>query len=430
MLHGSGWLMVGLGVPWAVGFASQGLWFLATLDVVLAVCGVVVLRSVRRDRLRLGAAVFVVYGYLFICAIGLFIDVPDGQHPRSVHVFLLAMAFASHLALQLERRLWYFGVPLLCMLTFWVLASSNLGVPLYPLPEQHRELAAWFHNLSALACLFVVMVLMHADIRVRTALEADLHAGLENRQLEVYYQPQVDQHGRALGAEALVRWRHPVRGIVSPEEFVPLAEQCGLISEVGRVVLVAACRQLVGWAQQPARAHLTLSVNVSAAQLLEPHFVGTTLAVLHQTGADPRRLKLELTESMLVQDMDQVMARMEALRGRGIGISLDDFGTGYSSLAYLKRLPLDQLKIDKSFVDNILDDPQDAAIAQTVVSLGQSLGLQVIAEGVETEAQRRFLQDIGCLVYQGYLFSKPLPAAELETFLRQCDAALVAAGPL
>ncbi|WP_442968094.1 putative bifunctional diguanylate cyclase/phosphodiesterase [Pseudorhodoferax sp.] len=431
MLHGSGWLMVCLGIPWSVGFAAQGLWFLAVLDLLLALCGAIVVRSVRRDRLRLGAAVFVAYGYLFVCAVGLFMDVPDGTHPRSIHVFLLAMAFASYLVLQLEHRLLYFGVPALCMLTFLVLASSGIGIPLYPIPEEHREISAWFNNFSALACLFVVMVLMHADIRVRTALEAELHAGLENRQLEIHYQPQVDQAGRVLGAEALVRWKHPVRGMVPPGEFIALAEQCGLIAEVGRVVLGSACRQLVDWAQRPERAHLTLSVNVSASQLYEPRFIEATLAVLDRTGADPHRLKLELTETMLVHDVEEVMAKMAALRERGIRISLDDFGTGYSSLAYLKRLPLDQLKIDKSFVDNVLTDANDAAIARTVVSLGQNLGLQVIAEGVETEAQRRFLQDIGCLVYQGYLYSKPLPAAELEQFLRRREAGPgVATAPL
>ena len=249
---------------------------------------------------------------------------------------------------------------------------------------------------------------------------------MENKQLEIHYQPQVDQDGRVLGAEALVRWRHPVRGMVPPAEFIPLAEQCGLISEVGRVVLTAACRQLVAWAGRPERAALTLSVNVSALQLHEPRFIQSTLALLDSTGADPHRLKIELTETMLVHDVEEVMAKMAALRERGIRISLDDFGTGYSSLAYLKRLPLDQLKIDKSFVDNVLTEANDAAIARTVVALGQNLGLQVIAEGVETEAQRAFLQGIGCTAYQGYLYSKPLPAAELERFLQQREGASTA----
>ncbi len=420
VLQGAGWLMVAIGVPWAVAFTLQALWVLAALDLVVAVAGAIVVFCVRHDHLRLGAAVFVGCAYATTCALGLFIDVPDGTHPRSMHVFLLALAFAAHLVLQLERRVFYHGVPLLCMLTYLVFASSPIGFPLpYGIPEEHRALSAWFNNLSALACLFTVMVLMHADIRVRTALEADLHAGLKNQQLVVYYQPQVAHDGRVTGAETLVRWQHPVRGLVPPSEFIPLAEHCGLISELGQVVLAATCQQLVAWSRQPERAHLTLSVNVSASELREPAFIQNVLAVLARTGANPARLKVELTETMLVANIDDVMAKMSALREKGIGVSLDDFGTGYSSLNYLKRLPLDQLKIDKSFVDNVLSDSSDAAIARTVVTLGQQLGLHVIAEGVETEEQRLLLEGIGCLAYQGYLFSRPLPAVAFEEFLRK-----------
>lgn len=424
VLQGTGWLMVAVGTPWAIAFAAQGLWVLAALDLAVATAGAIVIFCVRHDHLRMGAAVFVCSAYAIICALGLFIDVPDGTHPRSMHVFLLALAFAAHLVLQLERRLWYYGVPVLCMLTFLVLASSSVGYLLpYGIPEENRTLNAWFNNFSALLCLFSVMVLMHADVRVRTALEADLHAGLKNQQLVVYYQPQVTHDGRVTGAETLVRWQHPVRGLVPPSEFIPLAEQCGLISEVGLQVLDAACLQLVAWARRPDRAQLSLSVNVSASELREPGFIPGILAVLARTGADPSRLKIELTETMLVANIDDVMAKMSALRERGIAVSLDDFGTGFSSLNYLKRLPLDQLKIDKSFIDNVLSDANDVAIARTVVTLGQQLGLQVVAEGVETEEQRQLLESIGCLAYQGYLFSRPLPAEAFEQFLRQREAA-------
>ncbi len=424
VLQGAGWLMVAIGTPWAVAFTLQGLWVLAALDVVVAVAGGIVVFSVRHDHLRLGAAVFVGSAYAVTCALGLFIDVPDGTHPRSMHVFLLALAFAAHLVLQLERRLLYYGVPVVCMLTYLVLASSTVGYPLpYGIPEEHRALSAWFNNFSALLCLFTVMVLMHADIRVRTALEADLHAGLKNHQLIVYYQPQVAHDGQVMGAETLVRWKHPVRGLVPPSEFIPLAEQCGLISELGQVVLETACQQLVAWAKRPDRAQLTLSVNVSASELHEPAFIHNILAVLARTGANPARLKVELTETMLVNNIDDVMAKMAALREKGIGVSLDDFGTGYSSLNYLKRLPLDQIKIDKSFVDNVQSDSSDAAIARTVVALGQELGLHVIAEGVETEEQRQLLESIGCMAYQGYLYSRPLPVAAFEQFLRDHEAA-------
>lgn len=424
LLQGSGGLMVAMGLPWGLHFAHQGLWLLAGLDGLVTVAGLVVVWSVWRDRLRLGASVFVVCSFAVICAIALLIDVPDGRHPRSIHHFLLALALSAYLALQLEPRWLRFGVPALCMGAFLVFASSPVGHPLagYAIPLDQRTPSLWLNNFSALLCLFVVMVLMHADIRVRTALEAELRTALGNRQLLLHYQPQVSHDGRVIGAETLVRWNHPARGLLAPAEFIPLAEQCGLISELGRVVLHEACEQLVLWARRPERAQLTLSVNVSASQFREPGFIAATLDVLGRTRADPQRLKVELTETMLVHDIEDTMGKMEALRERGVGLSLDDFGTGYSSLSYLKRLPLSQLKIDKSFVDNLLTDVNDAAIARTVVSLGQSLGLQVIAEGVETEAQRELLEGMGCRAYQGYLYSRPLPAAEFERFLREQEA--------
>ena len=223
--------------------------------------------------------------------------------------------------------------------------------------------------------------------------------------------------GAVLGAEALIRWHHPERGMVSPAEFIPVAEDCGQIVAIGNWVLETACHQLQTWARQPATDALTIAVNVSSLQFRQPDFADYVLGLLDYTGANPHRLKLELTESLLVVNVEDVISKMSALRTRGVGFSLDDFGTGYSSLAYLKRLPLDQLKIDQSFVRDVLTDPNDAAIASTIVALGRSLGLAVIAEGVETRAQQQFLLDKGCTTYQGYLFGRPMPVAEFDDYL-------------
>jgi EAL domain-containing protein (putative c-di-GMP-specific phosphodiesterase class I) len=250
----------------------------------------------------------------------------------------------------------------------------------------------------------------------RTELEADLRQGLREKQLLLHYQPQVDDEGRMNGAEALVRWRHPVRGMISPMEFIPLAEETGLILDVGHWVLETACLQLVAWASRPEMAHLTVAVNVSAHQFRQADFVDQVLAVLQATGANPYRLKLELTESLLVDNVEEIIEKMYALKAKGVGFSLDDFGTGYSSLTYLKRLPLDQLKIDQSFVRDIHVDANDAAIAKTIVTLAHSLGLGVISEGVETAAQRDFLAQSGCHAHQGYFFSRPLPIDRFEAY--------------
>lgn len=257
---------------------------------------------------------------------------------------------------------------------------------------------------------------MEADAKVRATLERDLRDALDKHQFLLHYQPQVVADGRVTGAEALVRWQHPARGMVSPAEFIPAAESAQLIQALGRWVLKVACQTLATWANQPAFAALTIAVNISAYQLREDDFVNQVLDALKATGANPQRLKLELTESVLVDNIDVTIQKMYALKAIGVGFSLDDFGTGYSSLSYLKRLPLDQLKIDQSFVRDVLSDPNDAAIARTVVALAQSLGLNVIAEGVETQAQREFLAASGCYAYQGYLFSRPLPLAGFEEF--------------
>ena len=263
---------------------------------------------------------------------------------------------------------------------------------------------------------------METSVMERAALEADLREAIEQRQFLLHYQPQLAD-GRLTGCEVLVRWQHPLRGMVSPAEFIPLAEETGLILPLGHWVLEAACRQLAHWAARPATADLTLAVNVSAHQFRQAGFVDQVLAVLKNTGANPQRLKLELTESLLVDNVEDIIGKMFALKAKGVGFSLDDFGTGYSSLAYLKRLPLDQLKIDQSFVRDVLSDPNDAAIARTVIALAASLGLGVIAEGVETEAQRDFLAASGCHAYQGYLFSRPLPVDKFEELLAAREAA-------
>lgn len=260
---------------------------------------------------------------------------------------------------------------------------------------------------------------MQAVVTSRAALEVGLREALIKQQFILYYQAQVKGESELTGVEALVRWKHPQRGMVAPAEFIPLAEETGLILPLGHWVLHSACTQLALWASRPEMAHLTIAVNVSARQFYQRDFVDQVLAVLASTGANPQRLKLELTESLLVSNVEDVIAKMRALKQKGVGFSLDDFGTGYSSLSYLKRLPLDQLKIDQGFVRDILIDPNDAAIAKMVVALADSLGLAVIAEGVENEAQRLFLANQGCHAYQGYLFSRPLPLDEFEAFAQR-----------
>jgi diguanylate cyclase (GGDEF)-like protein/PAS domain S-box-containing protein len=290
------------------------------------------------------------------------------------------------------------------------------GAPLNSVEEvmKRADLAMYQAKAAGRNCLRFFDPEMQSVVTAHAMLEEELRQALEQEEFRVFYQPQVDSAGRLTGAEALVRWMHPQRGLVGPAEFIPLSEQTAIILPLGRWVLEAACRQLLAWSGRAGMAGLTVAVNVSARQFRQRDFVAQVMAVLDKTGADPRRLKLELTESVLLDDVEDVIVKMAQLRSYGVGFSLDDFGTGYSSLSYLKRLPLDQLKIDRSFVRDVLANPNDAAIARTIVALGKNLGMKVIAEGVETEAQWRFLQELGCHSYQGYFFGRPMPISEFE----------------
>ncbi len=278
---------------------------------------------------------------------------------------------------------------------------------------QHADIAMYQAKTAGRNTLRFFAPALQAAVNARAAMEEDLRLGLETGQFVLYYQPQIDRN-RLIGAEALIRWNHPQRHFLPPDEFIPLAEETGLILPLGRWVLETACLQIAEWAHNKETADLSIAVNISARQFRQPDFVEQVLGALDRTGASPSKLGLELTESMLVENIEEVIEKMTELKSHGLSFSLDDFGTGYSSLSYLRRLPLDQLKIDRSFIRDILVDQSSAAIAQTIISLSHAMGLPVIAEGVETEEQRKFLTRNGCDAFQGYLFGRPLPLEEFE----------------
>ena len=304
--------------------------------------------------------------------------------------------------------------------------TASIGVSLFGATTQsaellmkHADLAMYKAKDAGRNTLRFFDPAMEVAVKERTALEEDLRDAVLGMQFTLHYQAQVTDAHAITGAEVLLRWKHPERGMVSPIHFIPLAEQTGLILPIGHWVLRTACAQLARWAGDPQFSQLTLAVNVSARQFALPSFVEEVMALVEATGAPVKRLKLELTESLLLDNTEDIIAKMIQLKAYGVGFSMDDFGTGYSSLTYLKRLPIDQLKIDQSFVRDVLTDASDAAIARTIVALGRSLGLNVIAEGVETLAQRDFLAANDCRAYQGYLFSKPLPVEAFEALVRQ-----------
>ncbi len=263
---------------------------------------------------------------------------------------------------------------------------------------------------------------MQANLSARVDLEKDLIAAIENHEFELYYQIQVDHNRKPVGAEALIRWHHPKRMLVSPLEFIPFAEETGLIVAIGKWVLETACAQLGVWQHSELTKELTLSVNVSAKQFREANFVDQVHAAVKLHNINPMLLKLEPTESVLLENLEDTIATMSKLKAIGVRFALDDFGTGFSSLQYLKKLPLNQLKIDQSFVKELVSDNNDQAIVRTIIAMAQSLNLEVIAEGVETEQQQRILQQNGCNHYQGYLFGKPVPIDVFEMSLEKQGA--------
>jgi EAL domain-containing protein (putative c-di-GMP-specific phosphodiesterase class I) len=418
---GSG--MAVAGAFWAISFAFREQWLTAAVYGQAALVGAVAIVLTRREYLRKAALAMVFSMFFGVCWVCATVDIPTAGVPRTSHIFFLVMGLATFLIFKGEAWWLHHGISLVSFAAYLFFASTTDGWAYAPLlPDSVRLPWAWGASAFGMVMLYAVTSVMQSSMSEQHSLSFDLRSALANRQFVLHFQPQMGAQGQIVGAEALLCWQLPEKGMVSPTEFIPLAEQTGFILPLGKWVLEAACQTLVHWAGVPHMAGLTLAVNVSAQQLAHPNYVDQVIEALRSTGANPKRLKLELTESTLVHDLDDAVAKMTALKAVGVQFAMDDFGTGYSSLNYLKRLPLDQLKIDQSFVRDVLTDPNDAAIARTVVALGKTLGLEVMAEGVETLRQQQFLSEIGCHCFQGYLISRPLPLAEFDTFLKAYGA--------
>lgn len=301
--------------------------------------------------------------------------------------------------------------------------TPSIGVTFFSDPEQtvedllkQADMAMFMAKSAGRNTLRIFDPDMQAAITERAELENDLRLSIQQNELVLLYQPQAQTGKGILGAEALIRWRHPRRGLVPPKQFITIAEETGLILPIGLWVLETACTQLSLWSKQSNLQHLHLSINVSARQFRQNYFVEQVTQAIKKSKAPADHLKLELTETMVLDNVEESIAKMQALRQLGVKFSIDDFGTGYSSLSYLTRLPLDQLKIDQSFIQNLPHNSNDAVVVQTIIKLAHSLGLNVIAEGVETEEQCQFLNQSGCPNYQGYYLSQPLVLSGFELF--------------
>jgi EAL domain-containing protein (putative c-di-GMP-specific phosphodiesterase class I) len=412
-----------IGSLWGTVFTLRGAWGIALLDLLLVLCGVGVFILTLRNKVRLANLLLFGVIILIIVGITLVLDPYSTAAPRATHLYLLPLAVAALMAFRDEPLWMRYGVTLLCLGLFTVLASSSWSpTSAYVLPDEVRVHGTWVQSIAAMLMLFVLLHILQSDAAERSMLDRDLQAALREQQFVVHYQPQVDCAGKVTGAEALIRWQHPQRGLIAPAEFIEHAEKTGMIIPIGQWVLEQVARQLHLWRTQPLFADIALAVNISQKQFRQPSFVADILRLLDEHAIDARRLDLELTETLIVQDIEDLLSKMAALVERGVCFSMDDFGTGFSSFSHLKRLPLNTLKIDRSFICDVLTDRSSEAIVRTVIGLGQSLGMKVIAEGVESEAQQQFLQNHGCMQFQGYFFSKPLPLGDFKAFVAQQNA--------
>jgi EAL domain-containing protein (putative c-di-GMP-specific phosphodiesterase class I) len=301
------------------------------------------------------------------------------------------------------------------LLAFIVFAAMPESVPArYAIGADVRHVGIWVNLVTVVVSLLAVLHLQESDAAAHSALHRELRDALSNRRFELFYQPQLDAQDRIVGAEALLRWRDPERGLVSPGEFIQAAEETGFILPLGQWVLDTACEQLCRWQRDARLSQLKLSVNVSPMQLQQPDFVPQVLAALQRSGVHNRLLTLELTENMLLEDMEAAVNKMRALQAAGVRLSLDDFGTGYSSLSYLRQMPLSELKIDRAFVAEITRDVQASSITRNLLALGHDLGIDVIAEGIEHREQHALLRAQGCRLFQGYLFGAPMALQAFE----------------
>ncbi|MFN3507791.1 MAG: putative bifunctional diguanylate cyclase/phosphodiesterase [Allorhizobium sp.] len=400
---------------WTVMFYINGRPILALAEFFPVVAALVCFALVTRGRLDLSLIVAEFSFLIFVIGFCLIFDVPQNGAPRVTHLFLPVLgmlAYLNHLRRPSRLQL---SVIAGSLAAFVALHAWDLRLPFAePIPAELHRIGVWLNPAMAALVFCGAIYALQQRLSAPRGIARDLVAAVRHKELTLAYQPQTDRDGRILGAEALLRWNHPTRGSVSPGTFIPAAEEFGLMPIVGTFVLEQALSTLSRWQADPKLASLTLSVNVSASQFNEDDFEATLRNLLERHHIDPARLKLELTESVLIAGQEAVAEKMASLKSLGLRFSLDDFGTGFSSLAYLRRLPVSELKIDRSFVAAAAENDRDAALVRSIRAIATDLGLETVAEGVETPAQLAFLEATGCRIFQGYLFGRPMPLDDFE----------------
>lgn len=408
-----------LGLGWFFYFASIEDWPLAYADLSMVALGGIGWLLARHNRVNAALMMLEAAFLAFTIGFCLVFDVPSEAHPRVSHLFLPAIALLAYFNYLRTTSPFQLVVIAVSLLSFIFFSSTKFALPFaHSIPDEVRQMGIWINSALATAMLCGGVYAIHRESTGQNQLSRALRAAVRNEELELHFQPQVDSAQKIVGAEALLRWTHPRRGNISPAEFIPIAEESGLMPLIGGWVLKEACRTLATWKHDPALNELILAVNVSANQFNLDGFEQSVLETVALYDVDPRKLKLELTETVIISGVEPVVAKMNTLRAAGIEFALDDFGTGYSSLSYLRQLPVSQLKIDRSFVKESLESPSGASLIRSIVRMGLELELTVLAEGIETVPQHLFLLDCGCHEFQGYHFGRPVPEDVFKTGVR------------
>ena len=397
------------GLGWFCFFVSRENWSLARADLVMAALGGGAWLMVRTGSVN-AALIFSELAFLgFAIGFCLLFDVPTEAMPRVSHLYLPVIALLAYFNYLRQKSAFQIAIIAASLLAFIVFCSSKIAFPFaQSIPDEARYIGIWVNAILATAMLCGGVYAIHRESTGHSEISRALKTAVRNDQLELYFQPQVNNAGHIIGAEALLRWKHPQRGNIPPGDFIPVAEESGLMPLIGGWVLKEACHTLAAWQEDPVLGKLTLAVNVSASQFNVDGFEQSVLETIELYRIDPTKLKLELTESVIISGLDTVVAKMNSLRAAGIDFALDDFGTGYSSLSYLRQLPVSQLKIDRSFVQEAVESSSGASLVKSIVRIGLDLKLVVLAEGIETAAQHRLLLNAGCHEFQGYFFGRPV----------------------
>ena len=419
LLLATGLIMMSLGLGWGAFFAWRGAWAVALVELAMAALGHGVIVMVRLRRPRAASWVAFVGLAALLCFFSGFLDVSTEAVPRTSHLFLLVLALCAHHVFRDEKPWLRYGLVVALLLAFSVFAATPVRAPhAFAIADDVRQTGIWVNLATVVASLLIVLRLAETDVAEHRALHRALRDALSQRRFVLLYQPRAAVHGGAAGPDALLRWQDEGRGLVRPADFMQAAEDTGFILPLGHWVLQEACRQLSAWQAEPALRDLRLSVNISGLQLQQPDFVQQVGDAIRRSGVNAERLTLELTESVLVHDMDDAVGKMRALHAMGVRLSLDDFGAGYSSLSYLRELPFAEMKIDRAFTREIARDPHAATISRNLLQMGRELGIDVIAEGVEQDGQFALLREQGSCLFQGYLFGRPMEVGTFNQRLR------------